>query len=328
MYGYIYKTTNLLDGRIYVGKRKGIFDNSYLGSGRYILNAINKYGKENFKVEVLEWCDSIDDQNEKEVYWISHYRGLDVPMYNISKGGDGGDVYSRLSPEDREKWRANNNFCQGFTANRTEEEKHQIALKIWKTRRENGTDKLTEEQKERQRQVHLGMRVSKETRDKISKSLSGENHPNFGMPRTEETKRKISTAVKNYMSSDEVRTKISEMQKERALRDDYVNPFKGKHHTEETKLKIAEYNKLGICGNKGRKFTDEHKKRISEANKGKHPTEETKEKIRNKNKGQKPPNAGKVCYNNGVKNIYINPEIDVIPDGYVRGGKPYNKKKS
>ena len=40
MYGYIYKTTNLLNGRIYIGKRKGDFDNNYFGSGRYLLNAV------------------------------------------------------------------------------------------------------------------------------------------------------------------------------------------------------------------------------------------------------------------------------------------------
>lgn len=326
MYGYIYKTTNLINNRIYIGKRKGNFDTNYLGSGRYILNAINKYGKENFKVEVIEWCVDLDDQNQKEIYWISHYRNLEVPMYNISNGGDGGDVYSKLSDEDKLKWRKNNNFCQGFSANRTEE-KHQIALKIWKTRRENGTDTLTDEQKEHQRKIHTGMRVSKETKEKLSKSLSGKNHPNYGKHLSAETKSKISRALKGTYMSTDARIKMSNIQKERASREDYINPFKGKHHTKETKKKLAEYCRLGICGNKGKQFTDEHKQKISESNKGKKLTEEHKKKLSDSHKGKPTHNSGKVCYNNGIKNIYINPEIDVIPDGYVKGGKPYNKKK-
>ena len=326
MYGYIYKTTNLMNGRIYIGKRKGKFDIKYFGSGRYILNALNKYGKENFKVEVIEWCEDLNDQNQKEIYWISYYRGLEVPMYNISNGGDGGDVYSKLSDSDKVKWRANNNFCQGITANRTKEEKHKIALKIWKTRRENGTDRLTDGQKEYQREVHLGQKVSDETRKKISNTLK-KNPPMLGKHHTKETKIKIGLKIRNMMVSDEIKAKMSKVQKERAMQKDYINPFKGKHHTEETRMKIAEYNRLGICGNKGKHFTDEHKMKISRANKGKHHTEETKKKLSEINKGQKAHNKNKVCYNNGIRNIYLNPDIDVIPDGFIMGGKSYSKKK-
>ena len=51
---YIYKTTNLINGKIYIGQSIRKFSKSYLGSGVKILNAIKKYGKENFKVEILE----------------------------------------------------------------------------------------------------------------------------------------------------------------------------------------------------------------------------------------------------------------------------------
>ena len=55
MFGYIYKTTYIEDGRIYIGKReKSEFDYNYYGSGKHIKSAINKYGKDKFKVEILE----------------------------------------------------------------------------------------------------------------------------------------------------------------------------------------------------------------------------------------------------------------------------------
>jgi group I intron endonuclease len=99
LYGYIYKTTNLVNGKIYIGKRKGNFTKFYKGSGKHLKNAIKKYGVQNFLVEVIEYCDSLESQNIREKYWIAYYRSLNVPMYNIADGGDGGDLVTCL-PED------------------------------------------------------------------------------------------------------------------------------------------------------------------------------------------------------------------------------------
>lgn len=97
MYGYIYKTTNLINGKIYIGKRRGVFTQSYKGSGKYLKNAINKYGVENFKVELLEYCDTLKIQNERERYWIKFYNSQNCKIgYNIASGGDGGDLVSCL----------------------------------------------------------------------------------------------------------------------------------------------------------------------------------------------------------------------------------------
>ena len=54
MYGYIYKTTNLINGKIYIGKHKSEkYDKNYYGSGKIISIAISKYDISNFKNELL-----------------------------------------------------------------------------------------------------------------------------------------------------------------------------------------------------------------------------------------------------------------------------------
>lgn len=89
MYGYIYLTTNLINGKIYVGQHKAEkFENSYKGSGTLLRRAFKEYGEENFKVELLEWCETFEHANSKERYWESYYGLPNFEIgYNITKGG-------------------------------------------------------------------------------------------------------------------------------------------------------------------------------------------------------------------------------------------------
>jgi group I intron endonuclease len=88
----IYKTTNLINGKFYVGKDEKNSP-SYLGSGLNLKKAIKKYGVENFKKEILEECLTRDELNNREKYWINELSAITVG-YNISEGGSGGDTYS------------------------------------------------------------------------------------------------------------------------------------------------------------------------------------------------------------------------------------------
>lgn len=92
MYGYIYKTTCLINSIIYVGQKKSpkFLGQKYLGSGKILKSAIKKYGRDNFKVELLEECDSFEDLNAKEIYWISKLDSTNPDVgYNILQGGQG-----------------------------------------------------------------------------------------------------------------------------------------------------------------------------------------------------------------------------------------------
>jgi group I intron endonuclease len=84
----IYKTTNLLNGKIYVGKDEKNNPN-YLGSGKILKLAINKNGRDNFKKEILEVCDSREILNDREKYWIESLSATTLG-YNITEGGSGG----------------------------------------------------------------------------------------------------------------------------------------------------------------------------------------------------------------------------------------------
>lgn len=94
MYGYIYKTINLVNGKIYIGQKHSdkFLGNEYLGSGLLLKRAIKKYGKENFNVELLEECNSKILLNEREIYWIDYYAKCSDCCYNLSKGGQGGNL--------------------------------------------------------------------------------------------------------------------------------------------------------------------------------------------------------------------------------------------
>lgn len=90
----IYKITNLVNNKIYIGKDT-VSDKNYYGSGVLIKRAIEKYGIKNFKKEIIEECVSNDELCLKEKYWIEHFNSTNLKIgYNISRGGDGGDTLS------------------------------------------------------------------------------------------------------------------------------------------------------------------------------------------------------------------------------------------
>lgn len=85
----IYKTTNKINGREYIGqhKTKNIND-GYMGSGKIIRQAISKYGAENFTKEILFDFDNFEDMNNKEIEMINKEYIKKDDTYNISQGGN------------------------------------------------------------------------------------------------------------------------------------------------------------------------------------------------------------------------------------------------
>lgn len=93
MYGYIYITENLVNGKKYIGQHRGNFTGNYKGSGKLIRRAINKYGFDNFSVKILEECNSREELDQAEKKWILECNAVESDLYyNLAYGGSNGTI--------------------------------------------------------------------------------------------------------------------------------------------------------------------------------------------------------------------------------------------
>lgn len=101
---YIYKITNKIDGRVYIGQTQ-VDDPYYFGGGKLIRRAVKKHGRDNFTKEILEECSSKEELDEREIYWIEYYNSRDLTVgYNLARGGDGGNRNGgKLTEESRRR---------------------------------------------------------------------------------------------------------------------------------------------------------------------------------------------------------------------------------
>ena len=92
----IYYFKNLVNNKVYVGKSVNINERKWYHmydlrhnkhDNNHFQNAFNKYGEENFKHEIIEFCEE-DVLNEREVFWINHFNAMNRDYgYNLQSGG-------------------------------------------------------------------------------------------------------------------------------------------------------------------------------------------------------------------------------------------------
>ena len=88
-YKYVYRIINLINGMSYIGQHSTNKEyDSYFGSGSLLKKEIKKYGKNNFIMGIIEYCNNQKELNEKEIFWISKFNTLQPNGYNITKGGN------------------------------------------------------------------------------------------------------------------------------------------------------------------------------------------------------------------------------------------------
>jgi group I intron endonuclease len=113
---YIYKITNKINGKIYIGKSKNpvnrfkrhlyvsVHPNAGPNQFQPIHAALAKYGEKNFSLEIIDECMMEDEIFEKEIYWIAFHKSNMTKYpdngYNLTDGGEGP---SGLSPSNETK---------------------------------------------------------------------------------------------------------------------------------------------------------------------------------------------------------------------------------
>ena len=176
MFYLIYKITNILDGKYYIGAHKtSNKDDGYMGSGIMIKRAIEKYGVENFKKDILCECLSSDEMYAKEKELVV----LSEETYNLKEGGEGGFDYINCNEEVRI---AKNKKAREITNSR-----HKDKLSEWSSKgglasvAKHGVQKAF---LEAGKTAFLGKSHSEETKKKIgehnSKVQSGFGNSQYG----------------------------------------------------------------------------------------------------------------------------------------------------
>jgi group I intron endonuclease len=238
---FIYKTTNLKNGLIYIGRYSGE-RKSYIGSGKVIRNAIKKYGRENFIREIIE--DNIIDNdilNEREIYWIAFYDSANPKIgYNLAKGGKGVVGFSRSEETKRKLSEINKGENNpNFGKPRPDDVKNKISESEKGSKNHNFGKVTSEETKQKISNANKGRKHTEDELEKMSQSNMGEKNHNFGKTMPDDVKQKISVSNMGKVYTKEHNEKISNAM------SGSCNPMYGKTHDEETKELMSESH-IGI----------------------------------------------------------------------------------
>lgn len=167
---YVYETTNLINGKKYIGKRSckcKIEDDKYLGSGKYLVNAIKKYGKSNFSKEILQICENEKMALEWEKVYIEQVKAYENKQYyNLSMGGEG---YKSIEVKKMWEDKHHREFMVNMIKSKWRDEDYLLKMKNRKGR--------TEEQIRKHGEIMKRKWSSIEYREKMKKhNYRGENH--------------------------------------------------------------------------------------------------------------------------------------------------------
>lgn len=292
----IYKITNLINGKIYIGKHRcNDLDDGYFGSGKVLWLAINKYGLENFLFHL-----EIDLKNEKEMDLLEEmvvnkeFLARD-DVYNLSRGGINPCMYGKKNP------------FYGKTHSR--------------------------EVCERVSKRFGGKHLTQEHKDRISRGFKRllEEHPEirvkFGNRRNKRKCRNSITGEIKFFNIDEIpenfdiyvcQKPVYHASEERKL---------------ELRKERSEYNRRSKWYNNGHqeKFCPPSEVpegfvlgRLPTLNVGRKYSKETLLKMSKAKLGKAPSNKGKLWITNGIENHYVSKELP-IPEGWWHGMTHKNK---
>lgn len=166
---YIYRITNKINGKTYIGQHKyRKLNDNYMGSGVLLIKAKKKYGIENFKKEILEFdIPNVELANDWEQMYILFERAKCKAEYNIANGGQG---IGTVSVETKRKLSEINKGKQF-----SEETKIKLSESM---KGKNKGKRFSEEHKRKMSETHKGKKrgfFSEETKKKMSEDKKGKH---------------------------------------------------------------------------------------------------------------------------------------------------------
>jgi group I intron endonuclease len=198
MHYYLYKITNLVNNKIYVGvhKTKDLND-GYMGSGKIIQQAIQKYGLQNFEKIILETFDTYEEALKKEYQIVNEEFLSRDNTYNLRVGGAGGFDWinkNKLNHTDSVNEKRNTTLKAGYSSGKIKKLSGELNPFWGKTHTED-TKKIISENTKKYNAINghpkgfLGKSHTEEHKKRVSaimkekavfKGVTGENHPAGG----------------------------------------------------------------------------------------------------------------------------------------------------
>lgn len=170
MYFYLYQITNLYNDRVYVGvhKTKNL-DDGYMGSGKILNQAYQKYGTDWFRKDILQFFELESEMFEAEKDLVTEEFIARDWTYNIKLGGEGGFNYINSSSIVKFKGKTHTDQTKRLISRKNTGLKRSDAAKL----------KISDANK----------RTNESRGSKVSKALKGR-------PKTDEQKKKIAESVR------------------------------------------------------------------------------------------------------------------------------------
>ena len=242
----IYKATNTINGKVYIGKTKYTLEHRKSEHLRKVKNsnllfhkALRKYGEGSFNWDVIYECDDFIELNKSEIKFIAEYKSNETG-YNLTTGGEGGYTFSDevLKKIGEQTKLRNAKFGNPFEGKTHSDESKKIMSEKAKLRYKTNEHPLK------------GVPRPDDVKDKISKKVKEwlvDNKPAFkGKTHTTNSKQAMSEARVEWHNENE-------------------NGFKGKTHTDEVRKQISERMKGRPSPNKDTELSETHRKNLSKA---------------------------------------------------------------
>ena len=201
MYYIVYRTTNLINSKIYIGCHKTTdLNDGYLGSGKLLRSAIKKYGIENFKKETLQIFDNPEEMFEMESVLVNEEFIGRKDTYNLKEGGKANWYYLNEFYWTNEKRIEHNRRYSPFK-DKEWQENNKENLKKWS--KSGGEEYKKKYGNESFGIGFTGKTHTQESRDKISKTKKekgdqiGERNSQYGKKKSDKEKDRIKETLKN-----------------------------------------------------------------------------------------------------------------------------------